>query len=160
MSGMSHTCHEYAQTDSLEHPHQSSLRSRRLEVVGTRKKGRARRRHARGAKLSKIKQMWHLQMICSKFAIEVNPFFRPVGTGSACPEDSRKSFSARNLITWQPLRDLSKLLKEIKTTDLAQTKRAAKKRCTFYLRSKYICERFEPRSRFKRLSLIVRVGCY
>ena len=22
--------------------------------------------------------MWHLQMICSKFAIEVNPFFRPV----------------------------------------------------------------------------------
>ena len=30
------------------------------------------------AKLSKIKEMWHLQMICSKFAIEVNPFFRPV----------------------------------------------------------------------------------
>ena len=30
------------------------------------------------AKLSKIKQIWHLQMICSKFAIEVNPFFRPV----------------------------------------------------------------------------------
>ena len=30
------------------------------------------------AKLSKIKQMWHLQMICFKFAIEVNPFFRPV----------------------------------------------------------------------------------
>ena len=30
------------------------------------------------AKLSKIKQMWHLQMICSKFTIEVNPFFRPV----------------------------------------------------------------------------------
>ena len=30
------------------------------------------------AKLSKIKQMWHLQMICSKFAIEVNLFFRPV----------------------------------------------------------------------------------
>ena len=26
-----------------------------------------------------------------------------------------------------------------KTSDLAQTKRAAKKRCTFYLRSKYIC---------------------
>ena len=26
-----------------------------------------------------------------------------------------------------------------KTTDLAQTKQAAKKRCTFYLRSKYIC---------------------
>ena len=26
----------------------------------------------------KIEQMWHLQMICSKFAIEVNPFFRPV----------------------------------------------------------------------------------
>ena len=33
------------------------------------------------AKLSKIKQMWHLQMICSKFAIEVNPFFRPVQGG-------------------------------------------------------------------------------
>ena len=32
------------------------------------------------AKLSKIKQMWHLQMVCSKFAIEVNPFFRPVFT--------------------------------------------------------------------------------
>ena len=32
------------------------------------------------AKLSKIKQMWHLQMICSNFAIEVNPFFRPVKT--------------------------------------------------------------------------------
>ena len=30
------------------------------------------------AKLSKIKQMWHLQMVCSKFAIEVNPFSRPV----------------------------------------------------------------------------------
>ena len=30
------------------------------------------------AKLSKIKQMWHLHMVCSKFAIEVNPFFRPV----------------------------------------------------------------------------------
>ena len=30
------------------------------------------------AKLSKIKQMWHLQMICSKFAIGLNPFFRPV----------------------------------------------------------------------------------
>ena len=33
------------------------------------------------AKLSKIKQMWHLQMVCSKFAIEVNPFFRPVQQG-------------------------------------------------------------------------------
>ena len=32
------------------------------------------------AKLSKIRQMWHLQMVCSKFAIEVNPFFRPVFT--------------------------------------------------------------------------------
>ena len=30
------------------------------------------------ANLSKIKQMCHLQMVCSKFAIEVNPFFRPV----------------------------------------------------------------------------------
>ena len=30
------------------------------------------------AKLSKIKQMWHLQMVCSKFAIGVNPFLRPV----------------------------------------------------------------------------------
>ena len=30
-----------------------------------------------GVKLSKIKKMWHLQMVCSKFAIEVNPFFRP-----------------------------------------------------------------------------------
>ena len=29
-------------------------------------------------KIEQIKQMWHLQMICSKFAIEVNPFFRPV----------------------------------------------------------------------------------
>ena len=25
-----------------------------------------------------LRQMWHLQMVCSKFAIEVNPFFRPV----------------------------------------------------------------------------------
>ena len=25
--------------------------------------------------LGKIKQMWHLQMVCSKFAIKVNPFF-------------------------------------------------------------------------------------
>ena len=31
-----------------------------------------------GVKLSKIEKMWHLQMVCSKFAIEVNPFFRPV----------------------------------------------------------------------------------
>ena len=30
------------------------------------------------AKLSKIRQMWHLQTVCSKFAIEVNLFFRPV----------------------------------------------------------------------------------
>ena len=30
------------------------------------------------AKLSKVKQMWHLQMVCSKFATEVNPFFRAV----------------------------------------------------------------------------------
>ena len=30
------------------------------------------------AKLSKIKQMWNLQMVCSKFAMEVNLFFRPV----------------------------------------------------------------------------------
>ena len=35
------------------------------------------------AKLSKIKQMWHLQMVCSKFAIEVNPFFRPVFAGTS-----------------------------------------------------------------------------
>ena len=38
------------------------------------------------AKLSKIKQMWHLQMICSKFAIEVNPFFRPVSCTGANQE--------------------------------------------------------------------------
>ena len=30
------------------------------------------------AKLSKIEQMWHLPMVCSKFSIRVNPFFRPV----------------------------------------------------------------------------------
>ena len=36
-------------------------------------------RHA--AKLSQIKQMWHLQMVCCKFAVEVNPFFRPVQRG-------------------------------------------------------------------------------
>ena len=43
------------------------------------------------AKLSKIKQMWHLQMICSKFAIEVNPFFRPVPavTAKKCAEDGK-----------------------------------------------------------------------
>ena len=29
-------------------------------------------------KLSKIEQMWHLPMVCSKFSIRVNPFFRPV----------------------------------------------------------------------------------
>ena len=34
--------------------------------------------HSHEAKLSKIKQMWHLQMVCSKFAIGVNPVFRPV----------------------------------------------------------------------------------
>ena len=34
------------------------------------------------ANLSKIKQMWHLRMVCSKFAIEVNPFFRPVADAS------------------------------------------------------------------------------
>ena len=36
------------------------------------------------AKLSKIKKMWHLQMICSKFVIEVNPFFRPVFQSHKC----------------------------------------------------------------------------
>ena len=29
-------------------------------------------------KIEQIKKMLHLQMVCSKFAIEVNPFFRPV----------------------------------------------------------------------------------
>ena len=29
------------------------------------------------------------------------------GRGSACTEGARKSFPARSLITWQPLRDLS-----------------------------------------------------
>ena len=37
------------------------------------------------AKLSKIKLMWHLQMVCSKFAIEVNPFFRPVNDAKGSP---------------------------------------------------------------------------
>ena len=59
----------------------SSLHSRRLELVGTRKHGPARRRHAKGK-------------------------------GSACTEGPRKSFPAPNLITWQPLRDLSKVLTE------------------------------------------------
>ena len=34
------------------------------------------------------------------------------GRGSACTEGPRKSFPAPNLITWQPLRDLSKVLTE------------------------------------------------
>ena len=58
-----------------------SLRSRRLEVVGT-KKQRAREKETRE------------------------------GRGSACTEGPRKSFPAPSLITWQPLRDLSKVLTE------------------------------------------------
>ena len=34
------------------------------------------------------------------------------GRGSACTEGPRKSFPAPSLITWQPLRDLSKVLTE------------------------------------------------
>ena len=41
------------------------------------------------AKLSKIKQMWHLQMICSKFAVEVNPLFRPVFLSVPFSKDGR-----------------------------------------------------------------------
>ena len=41
------------------------------------------------AKLSKIKQMWHLQMVCSKSAIEVNLFFRPV-----------LNFTCKNLVSF------------------------------------------------------------
>ena len=84
----------------------SGLRSRRLELVGTRKHGPARRRHARG------------EGAPARKAPE-NRFPPPLQLpGSRCV--SCQKF-------WQ------------KMTDLAQTKRAAKKRCTFYLRSKYIC---------------------
>ena len=57
-----------------------SLRSRLLEVVGTRKNG-ARERDTRGKR-------------------------------DACTEGPRKSFPAPSPITWQPLRDLSKVLTE------------------------------------------------
>ena len=58
--------------------------------------------------------------------------------GEGAPaQKATKIISSPNLITWQPLRDLSKVLTEM--TDLAQTKHAAKKRCTFYPWSKYIC---------------------
>ena len=67
--------------DILDNRGDYSLRSRRLDLVGTRKNGRARRRHARGE-------------------------------GAPAPEGPRKSFPAPNLITWQPLRDLSKVLTE------------------------------------------------
>jgi len=55
----------------------TSLRSRRLEVVGTRKNGRARRRHARGEGASPRKCMeislenWGLEGLKINFA-EVN----------------------------------------------------------------------------------------
>ena len=80
-----------------------SLRSRRLEVVGTRKKWRARRRHAReeGAPARKVPE--------NRFP---PPLLLP---GSRC-------------VTCQKFGQ--------KTTDLAQTKRAAKTRYTFYLQSK------------------------
>ena len=58
-----------------------SLRNRRLEVVGTRKK-LAREKETRERR------------------------------GSACTEGPRKSFPAPSPITWQPLRDLSKVLTE------------------------------------------------
>ena len=83
-----------------------SLRSRRLEVVGTRKNGRARRRHAKG------------EGAPARKAPE-NRFSSPLQLpGSRCVICQK---------FWQ------------KTSDLAQTKCAAKKRCTFSLRSKYIC---------------------
>ena len=83
-----------------------SLRSRHLEVVGTRKNGRARRRHARGERAPARKAPEN------RFQ---PPFQLP---GSRCVICQK---------FWQ------------KTTELAQTKRAAKKRSTFYLRSNYIC---------------------
>ena len=58
-----------------------SLRSRRLVVVGARKK-LAREKETRE------------------------------GRGSVCTEGPRKSFPAPSPITWQPLRDLSKVLTE------------------------------------------------
>ena len=61
------------------------------------------------------------------------------GRESACTEGHGKSFPAPSLITWQPLREMSKGLTE--TTDLTQTKCAAKKGCTLNLRSKYICHK-------------------
>ena len=85
---------------------QDSLRSRWLEVVGTKKNARERRRHARR------------EGVPARKAPE-NCFPLPLQLpGSHCVICQK---------FWQ------------KTTDLAQTKRAAKKRCTFYLRSKYIC---------------------
>ena len=52
--------------------------------------------------------MWHLQMICSKFAIEVNPFFRPVILAGhkialfyrvqRTFEDPRRSMKSKNML--------------------------------------------------------------
>ena len=92
-----------AQYESVEG---ASLRSRRSEVVGTRRNGRARRRHAKGEGVRARK-------------VHENRFPPPtLLPGSRCVICQK---------FWQ------------KTTDHAQTKRAAKKRGTFYLRSKYIC---------------------
>ena len=61
------------------------------------------------AKLSKIKQMWHLKMICSKFAIEVNPFFRPV---FVIENDIPKAISKEEIIVSTGNdRELQKLIK-------------------------------------------------
>ena len=83
----------------------SSLRSRCLEVVGTRKNRCARGRNARGEGAPAWKA-------------HKNRFPAPIlSLGSSC------------MICQKFLQ---------KTTDLAQTKHAAKKRCTFYPWSKHI----------------------
>ena len=61
------------------------------------------------------------------------------GRRSACPEGPRKSSAAPNLITWQLLCDLSKILTENEWS--RSKKHAVKKCCTFYPGCKYICHK-------------------
>ena len=77
----------------------------------------------------KISPRWHmLPFDCTANAFE--PFGRclPLLHRQILPTRARRR-QAPNLITWQPLHDLSKVLTE--TTDLAETKHTAKKKNVF-----------------------------
>ena len=92
--------HDCRSNIMFNRPFYSSLRSRRLEVVGARKNERARGRHDTRGERERL------------------------------PGRPTKIVSCPNLITWQPLGDLSKILTE---NDWPRTKKACRQKAWYIL---------------------------